>query len=95
MDSHTPSYMVSWEDVLTYFKECRERALQELASAEDVRAVGKAQGKIELCNELLNLRAVFETITQAQKEAAPQPPSARAVAREAYRATLQGGSGEL
>ena len=82
------SYMVSWEDVLAYFKECRERALQDLASAEDVRSVGKAQGKIELCNELLNLRAVFETIAKAQEEAAPKPPDPRTVAREAYRTTL-------
>ena len=89
MDSHAPSYVVPWEDVLAYFKECRERALQELASAEDVRAVGKAQGKIELCNELLNLRAVFETINQAQEDAAPKSPNARTVAREAYRAQLQ------
>lgn len=84
------SYVVAWEDVLAYFKECRERALQELAGAEDVRAVGKAQGKVELCNELLNLRAVFETITQAQEDAAPKPPDARRVAREAYRAQLGG-----
>ena len=92
MDSHTPAYVVPWEDVLAYFKECRERALQELAGAEDVRAVGKAQGKIELCNELLNLRSVFETIHQAQEEAAPQPPNPRMMAREAYRAQLQHGS---
>ena len=90
MDSHAPSYVVPWEDVLAYFKECRERALQELAGAEDVRAVGKAQGKIELCNELLNLRSVFETLYQAQEDAAPKPPDARALAREAYRIQLQG-----
>jgi len=82
--------MVSWEDILTYFKECRERALQELGNAEDVRNVGRAQGKIELCNELLNLRAVFETIATAQAEAGPQLPTVRAMAREAYRAQLQG-----
>ena len=91
MDSHQPSYMVSWEDVLAYFKECRERALQDLASADDTGVMRKAQGKIELCNELLNLRAVFETIAQAQEEAAPKPPDARRVARERYRAQLQGG----
>ena len=90
MDSHAPSYMVSWEDILAYFKECRERALQELAGAEDVRTVGKSQGKIELCNELLNLRAVFETIANAQQEAVPKPPDARALAREVYRIQLQG-----
>lgn len=91
MDSHPPSYMVSWEDVLAYFKECRERALQELGDAEDTRTIGKAQGKIELCNELLNLRAIFETISKAQEDAAPQPPTARAMAREVYRAQLQAG----
>ena len=59
MDSHAPSYVVPWEDVLAYFKECRERALQELASAEDVRAVGKAQGKIELCNLVSTARSLI------------------------------------
>ena len=84
------SHVVAWTLVLDYFQECRERALQELAGAEDVRAVGKAQGKIELCNELLNLKGVFETIAQAQEAAEPQPPNPRIVAREAYRAKLQG-----
>ena len=66
------SYMVSWEEVLAYFRECRERAVQDLGSAEDTRTIGKAQGKIELCNELLNLRAVFETLEQAQKATEPR-----------------------
>ena len=85
------SYVVPWEDVLAYFKECRERALQELGDAEDTRTIGKAQGKIELCNELLNLKAVFQTIAKAQEEAASKPPDARTLSREVYRARLQGG----
>ena len=84
------SYVVAWADVLAYFQECRERALQELGDAEDTRTIGKAQGKIELCNELLNLKAVFQTIAKAQEEAAPQTPSTRALAKEAYRAQLGG-----
>ena len=84
------SYVVAWADVLAYFQECRERALQELGDAEDTRTIGKAQGKIELCNELLNLKAVFQTIAKAQEEAAPQSPSVREQAKEAYRAQLGG-----
>ena len=87
---HAVSHVVSWTQVLDYFKECRERALQELTDAEDTRNIGKAQGKIELCNELLNLQAVFQTVAQAQEEAGPRPLDPRQVSREAYRARLQG-----
>ena len=84
------SHVVAWTLVLDYFQECRERALQELAGAEDVRGVGKAQGKIELCNELLNLKSVFETVAQAEEEVKPHMLSPRIVSREAYRAKLKG-----
>lgn len=86
------SHVIAWEDVLAYFTEARERALLELSDAEDTRNIGKAQGKIELCNELLNLRSIFDTITQAQEAAAPKLPDARTLSREAYRAQLQGGT---
>lgn len=85
------SQMVSWTDVLAYVTEARERALLELADAEDTRTIGKAQGKLDLCNELLNLRSIFDTITQAQEAAAPKLPDARTLSREVYRAQLQRG----
>ena len=84
------SYVVAWADVLAYIQECRERAFQETADAKDLRMMGVAQGKIELCNELLNLKAVFQTIAKAQEEATPQPPSVREQAKEAYRVQLGG-----
>ena len=87
------SFVVSWDDVLAYVQECRERAIVELAASENDRQTGKAQGKLDLCNELLNLKAVFQTIQEAGVNVQPHQPTLRDLAREAYRAQLQGGKG--
>ena len=82
------AYVVPWTDVLAYFTEARERAILDLASANETKDIWKAQGKLDLCNELLNLRSIFETIAEAEQKA--PVPDARQVSREAYRAQLQG-----
>ena len=87
-----PSRVISWDDVLAYFKESRERALADLANAENERHIWKAQGKIDLCNELLNLRAIFQTLAQSEEDATQAKlPTARDLSREAYRVQLQEG----
>ena len=82
------SRIVPWDDVLAYFNEARERAIVDLASANETKDIWKAQGKLDLCNELLNLRSIFETIAEAEQ--AVPAPDARRVSREAYREQLRG-----
>lgn len=84
------SRLVPWDDVMTYFTEARERALVDMAGADDVKGIWKAQGKIDLCNELLNLRSIFDTLEEATAAKAPPAPSERDLSRERYRQTLQG-----
>ena len=61
-------YVVSWVDVMAYFTECRERTILDLAEAEDDKAMWRAQGKLALLNELLNLQDIHATMTSLGKE---------------------------
>ena len=55
-------YVVSWVDVMAYFTDCRERTILDLAEAEDDKAMWRAQGKLALLNELLNLQDIHATL---------------------------------
>ena len=63
------AYVVPWSEVIEYFQECREQAITELAQAESDRAVWRAQGKVALLDELLNLKEVFATMTEVDNKA--------------------------
>ena len=75
------AYVVPWSEVIEYFQECREQAITELAQAESDRAVWRAQGKVALLDELLNLKEVFASLSEVDKEAPPavvsEPPRPR------------------
>ena len=75
------AYVVPWAEVIEYFQECREQAITELAQAESDRAVWRAQGKVALLDELLNLKEVFASLSEVDKEAPPavvsEPPRPR------------------
>ena len=75
------AYVVPWTEVIEYFQECREQAITELAQAESDRAVWRAQGKVALLDELLNLKEVFASLSEVDKEAPPavlsEPPRPR------------------
>ena len=64
-------YVVPWAEVIEYFQECREQAFVELSMAESDRAVWRAQGKVALLDELLNLKDVFATMSEVDKVAPP------------------------
>jgi len=81
--------MIGWLEFNEYVTECRERAITEASDAVDMKALGKAQGKIELCSELLNLKAIFNTLKQARDERERSPvQNPRAVALQAERVRL-------
>ena len=86
------SHVIAWDEILAYFTEARERAIADMASADDTKQIWKAQGKVDLCNELLNLRAIFQTLAQSEEDATQAKlPTARDLSREAYRVRLQEG----
>lgn len=61
-------YVVPWSEVMGYFKDCREQAIQELTAAKDDREMWRAQGKLALVEELLNLQDIHATMATLGKE---------------------------
>lgn len=76
------SFVVSWSSLLDYFKETREGIISEIAEAPTDRDLQKAQGKLELLQEFLNLKAVFETMAQEKVEAALEAAKPQLTVRE-------------
>ena len=61
--------VVPWTEGIQYCKECREQAFVALSAADEDRDVWRAQGKIALLDELLNLKDVFATMSEIDKPA--------------------------
>ena len=62
-------YVVPWTEVIQYFKECREQAFIALSAADENKDIWRAQGRIALLDELLNLKDVFATMSEVDKPA--------------------------
>lgn len=56
-----------WTDLEAYFKEVQERILLELSSAEDLKDLWRAQGKLALLDELTQLRSILFTLDHLGK----------------------------
>ena len=63
-----PDYVVPWVDILEYLKECRERTILDLSDAQDERLIYRAQGKLALLEELLQMRDILVTLKSLGKE---------------------------
>lgn len=74
------SQVVPWQEVLDYFKDLREQVIAEMSLAQTDRQLWAAQGKLAQIDELLNLRAIFDTLAEQKVELArhPAPVSLRA-----------------
>jgi hypothetical protein len=59
--------VVAWHDLLQYLQEMREGVILDLEKAVGEREVGKAQGKLGLIQELMNLPHIFATYAEAEQ----------------------------
>ena len=62
------AYVVSWSDVMDYFKFLERQAIGEMARADTDRKLWQAQGKLALVQELLNLKDIFATLQEIGAE---------------------------
>ena len=60
--------VLPWTDLEAYFKEMRERVIQDMARAETERGLWQAQGKLALLDELTQLRAILQVLDSLGKE---------------------------
>lgn len=60
--------IIAWGDLDAYFKDLRERTIQEISDTEDERVLWRAQGKLALILELQNLRSILQVLDNAGKE---------------------------
>ena len=60
--------MVPWTTLEQYFLDLRERAILDLTTAEDQRAIWQAQGKLTLVDELTRLRSILAVLDSQGKE---------------------------
>ena len=60
--------VVPWVELEAYFKEMRERVIQDMARAQVERELWQAQGKLALLDELAQLRVVLQVLDSQGKE---------------------------
>lgn len=64
-------FVVPWADVQRYLRDRREGVILDLSGAEDLQNLYRAQGKLALLDELLNLKDILATLTSVDKSTKP------------------------
>ena len=61
-------YVVPWQNIQEYMRELREGVILDLAAADDLQALYRAQGKLGLLDTLLGLRDIMAVLESQKKE---------------------------